>query len=521
MDPTQTLGRLLRDVARGEPDAPAFRYREDVLTYADWDRLADRLAMHFRRCGVGRGDVVALWLPSTPLYPIAYLAAARLGAVTTGINIRYRRHEVEHLLRQAGARVLLAAREAHGTDLGSILAAIAGNLPELAETIWIDPDQLSADTRGAVASIVGDEPGNSAVADVVDPDDPVAIVFTSGTTGRPKGAWYTHRNLMALAEIETRRYADGAIPFRKHLAAGLSFAHMGTMLRIAVQIGHRGLSIVHDTFDPAAVLETIERERLVHLGAIPTQMIMLLEHPDRSRRDLTSLRSILLGGAASSPTLIRRIAETFSATISVRYSSTEVGIATASLREDSLERLTTTVGRATPGVELRIVDPMNRPVPAGEIGEIVVRSPATMRGYWRAPEETAAVIDAEGWVHTGDAGAIDTDGYVMVQGRQSEMYIRGGFNVHPEEVERLLARHPDVERVAVVGTPDERLGSVGTAYVVPRDRERPPTLGSLREFVGAEMASFKRPDRLRIVEALPLTPMFKVDRAALRSRERE
>lgn len=520
MDRILTLGRLLREAACLEPDAPAFRYRDDVLTYADWDRLADRLATLFRRRGLGRGDVVALWLPSTPLYPIAYLAAARIGAVTTGINIRYRRHEVEHLLRQAGARVLLAVREAHGTKLESILASIAGDLPELEDVVWLDPESLSADTRGAVVSIAGEE-AYEAVDDAGDPDDPVAIVFTSGTTGRPKGAWYTHRNLMALVEIETRRYADGAIPYRKHLAAGLSFAHMGTMLRVALQIGHRAASIVHDTFDPAAVLETIERERLVHLGAIPTQMVMLLEHPDRVRRDLTSLRSILLGGAASSPTLIRRIAEAFSATISVRYSSTEVGIATASLPEDSLERLTTTVGRATPGVELRIVDPKNRPVPAGEIGEIVVRSPATMRGYWRAPEETAAAIDPDGWVHTGDAGAIDADGYVTVQGRQSEMYIRGGFNVHPEEVERLLARHPEVERVAVVGTPDERMGAIGTAYVVPRDRDRPPTLASLRQFVGAEMASFKRPDRLLIVEALPLTPMFKVDRAALRARERE
>src|SRR5438309_1055312 len=281
----------------------------------------------------------------------------------------------------------------------------------------------AASPAGAVADLGGSGPAPAAA---VAPDDPVAIVFTSGTTGVPKGACFTHRNLLAVAEIEARRYARGAAPAAKHLAAGLSFAHIGTMARIAIQLSQRGATLIHDAFDPAAVLETIERERLDALGGIPTQVIMLLDHPDRARRDLSSLKSVLLGGAPSSPELIRRVRDTLGVEVSVRYSSTEVAIATASLADDPPERLATTVGRATPGVELRIVDERNAPVPAGTPGEVVVRSPAAMVRYWRDPEATAATIDAEGWVHTGDVGFLDDAGYLHLRGRQSEMFIRVG-----------------------------------------------------------------------------------------------
>ena len=205
------------------------------------------------------------------------------------------------------------------------------------------------------------------------------------------------------------------------------------------------------------------------------------------------------------------------AAVSVRYSSAEVGIATASVTGDSPEVVATTVGRATPGVELRIVDEGNHPLPVGATGEVVVRSPATMREYWRDPDATAATIDAGGWVHTGDLGHLDAANYLHLTGRRSEMYIRGGFNVHPGEVEERLGQHPKVARAAVVGVPHATLGEVGWAFVVPRDPAEPPTLAELRAFVGDELASFKRPDGLTLLDDVPLTPMFKVDRRALRT----
>ncbi len=510
-----TLGDLLAAAAAAEPDAPAFRYGAEQLSYGEWDALANRAARGLQDLGVERGDVVALLLPSTPFYLVLYLAAARIGAVTAGINARYRRAEITSILQRSGAALLVGVEAWHDADFRSMLEPQRAELPELRHTCWIPSDVLRRSTLEAVALLAPTGLAPKPVA--VSAQDPAAIVFTSGTTGAPKGAWYAHSNLLALAEIDTHRYAGGQIPFRKHLAAGLSFAHLGTMARIAIQIGHRGLSIIHDTFDPVAVMATIEKERLVHLGGIPTQILMLLDHPRRQDYDLSSLESVLLGGAPSSPELIRRVQRELKVTISMRYSSTEVGIATASLPEDSAEILTTTVGKSSAGVELRTVDSNNQALAAGEVGEIVVRSLATMRGYWRDAEQTARVMDADGWVHTGDLGYVDGEGYVHLRGRRSEMYIRGGYNVYPSEVEDRLAKHPLVARAAVVGLPDETWGEVGWVFIVPRRADTPPTLGELRAFVGEELASFKRPDGLTLIAELPVTPMFKVDKLALRA----
>ncbi len=506
-----TLGDLLRDAARETPGADAFRYRGERLTYADWDLLADRMAAALWARGVRPGDVVALLLPSTPLYLMTYLAAARLGAVTTGINVRYRRAEIGHVLARAGARLLVGVARWHDADFRSMLAGLETR-PDCA---WLEPDEVTASTATSVERLAaGAAPPP---AGDVSPDAPAAIVFTSGTTGAPKGAWFAHRNLLALAEIEARRHTDrtGGPPL--HLAAGLSFAHVGSMARIAVQLGTRGASLIHDTFDPVAVLDAVERERLTHLGAIPTQAIMLLDHPERPRRDLRSLRSVLLGGAPSSPELIRRIRAELGAQVSVRYSSTEVGIATASLPDDAPEVLSTTVGKPTAGVELRITGDAGRALAVGEVGGVEIRSPATMRGYWNDREATAAVLDAAGWIRTGDLGFLDADGYLHLRGRQSEMFIRGGYNVYPGEIEDLLARHPKVARAAVVGMPHVTFGEVGWAFVVARDPADPPRLAELRAFVGEELASFKRPDGLTLLPEMPVTPMFKVDKQALRA----
>lgn len=513
----KTLPELLRAAAEKSPEAEAFRYRDERLAYRDWDALASRVGDGLRGRGVGRGDVVALLLPSTPFYLIAYMGIARIGAVTAGINVRYRRSEIGHILRRAGAKLLIAVDRWHDMDFRQILDEIRGDLPDLKEIAWLTADELRASTRSAIENFSAGDGRRATDDGPAQPDDPVAIVFTSGTTGIPKGAWYTHRNLLALAEIDSRRYASGSPP-SKHLAAGLSFAHVGTMTRIATQIGHLGSSLIHDTFDPAAVLELIERERLQHLGGIPTQIIMLLDHPDRPKRDLSSLRTILVGGAPSSPALIRRIQEVFKAEVNMRYSSTEVGIATASLPSDPPEILTTTVGKATPGVELRVVDDANQPVAAGVPGKVTIRSPATMRGYWRDPEATAATIDADGWIHTGDLGFLDGDGYLHLLGRESEMFIRGGYNVYPAEVEDLLAKHPKIARAAIVGRPDDVFGEIGWAFIVPRSPADPPTLEELRLYVGKELASFKRPDGLTILTDMPVTPMFKVDKRALKER---
>jgi acyl-CoA synthetase (AMP-forming)/AMP-acid ligase II len=415
----------------------------------------------------------------------------------------------------------VAVEAAHDLDYRALVGELRPVLPALGETIWVPADRLAAGTRTAVGAIAGRTDG-CAPGVAVGAGDPVAIVFTSGTTGAPKGAWFTHGNLFAVAAIESRRHPAASVEAReRNLVAGLSFAHVGFMARLVRPIRTLAATIIHDTFEPGAVLATIARERLTALGGFPTQLVMLLDHAERPRYDLGSLRTVLIGGAPCPAELIRRIADALHVTVSIRYASTEVAIATASSPDDPPELLATTVGRATDGVELRIVDAERRPAGAGAVGEVAVRSPATMRGYWRNPEATAAVMDAGGWVHTGDLGFLDERGYLHLRGRKSEMYIRGGYNVHPVEVEDRLLSHPKVARAAVAGVPDRVLGEIGWAWVVPRDPADPPTLEELRAHVGAELASFKRPDGLSVTAELPVTAMFKVDKQVLVARWRD
>ena len=508
----KTLPGLLAEAAQNNRNALAFRYRDEQLTFGDWDELASRLAGALAASGVGRGDVVALLLPTTPLYQIAYLAIGRLGAIATGINLRYRRTEIQHILEVSGASLLLGIDESHGTNLRAMIEGLPREGPDL-KTLWISPAALASSTRSVVEELTAKTKPYTEID--ARGDEPATIVFTSGTTGIPKGAWYAHENLMALAEIERRRHASGH-PAPTHLVTGISFAHVGFMARAAIPISHQTCTLIHDSFDPGAVLEAIERERLTDIGGFPTQVVMLMDHPDCPGRDLSSVETVLLGGAPSTPALIRRVCDVFGARVSVRYSSTEMGIGSASLPDDPPEILATTVGKPTRGVEMRIAGEKGEPVQPGEWGEVLVRSAASMRGYWRNEEATRKTVDDEGFIHTGDIGSIDEAGYLRLRGRQSEMFIRGGFNVYPVEIESRLGKHPKVARAAVVGRPDDVLGEIGWAFVVPEDAETPPDLETLRLWVGEELASFKRPDGLTLVEDLPTTAMFKVDKKALR-----
>jgi acyl-CoA synthetase (AMP-forming)/AMP-acid ligase II len=266
------------------------------------------------------------------------------------------------------------------------------------------------------------------------------------------------------------------------------------------------------------VLETIERERITYIGGVPAQFSLILMDPELERFDLSSLRSGAIGGAPFTPELVRQIRERLGIELVTRYSCTETALGTGSRPGDSEEQLATTVGRASDIVELRIVDDARRPLPAGVVGEVAIRSPAVMRGYWQQPEATAQVLDAAGFYYTGDLGVLDEAGYLKLVGRKKEMYIRGGYNIYPVEVEAVLAEHPAIAQAAVVGIPDVVLGERGVAYVVPRDPAAPPDAQEVRAFVGRHIADYKIPDRVVVCAALPLTPGLKVDKAALLAR---
>ena len=350
---------------------------------------------------------------------------------------------------------------------------------------------------------------------VADPDRPVAIVLTSGTTGTPKGAVFTESELAAVCQADTAgRWGGGAA-----MLSGTQLAHIGFMTKLPWYL--RTASTVHlvDRWRAHDVLRLIAEERMPSIGGVAPQLALLLREPDFDEFDLSAVKTIVMGGALSPPALVREARRRIDAAYSIRYSSTESGgIGTATAFDADDDEALFTVGRPRPGVELEIRDPDDRVVAPGEVGEICLRSPTQLRGYWRDPAATAATL-RDGWVHSGDLGRIDELGCLRLAGRAKEMFVRGGYNVYPLEVEAVLASHPDVREVAVVPRPDPVMGEIGVAVVVPRVPGAPVSLDELRHFGADRLSSHKLPEALRVVDALPLTAMQKVDRRGLADRE--
>lgn len=473
------IGRLLEQVAAREPETVAFVDGDRRLTYAEWHWLSDRAAFSLWSEGIRPGDTVALLLDASFTYPVAYLGAAKIGAITVGINTRLGQREIDHILDDSRARALITDRS--GYD----------------DAMTFTPERLN-------------RPGGSAPAVPAAADDIVTLVYTSGTTGLPKGAAFTNAALDAVREIE--RLVD-PVEHPKTLG-GTPMAHMGFMTKIGAHIARASTTVLMPQWSARAALEAIERERLTWLGGIPTQFALMLMDPEFAQFDISSLRSCLIGGAPASPDLVRKIRNGFGVPVTVRYSCTELAMATGTRFGDDDEVVANTVGRPLPGIDVTIANQSS-----DGVGEIAVRSPTMMRGYWRNEEATRAAIDAQGYFHPGDLGRFDADGNLRLAGRSKEMYIRGGYNVYPVEVEAVLREHPKVAQVAVIGVPDDVLGERGRAVVVPEGAA--PTLDELRAWVTARIADYKAPDELDVRAELPMTAMFKVDKQALASETAE
>jgi acyl-CoA synthetase (AMP-forming)/AMP-acid ligase II len=328
---------------------------------------------------------------------------------------------------------------------------------------------------------------------------------------------YDHARLAAIS----RNMGDLTHEADRRLVS-LPFAHVGYMTRIWDELAHgTTLVVTGEPWSAAETLRLLGQERITVGTGVPTQWQMVLAHPDLAGTDTSHLRLCGIGGAAVAPDLVRRMREVLGCPVMNRYTSTEAGITTGTGIGDPDDVVAETVGRPAPAVELRLLDPDGTEVEPGEVGEIVVRSPMVMLGYWRDPTLTATVLDGEGWLHTGDLARADTRGDLRIVGRLKEMYIRGGYNVYPAEVEHVLTDHPGVDRVAVIGRPAPTIGEEGVAFVVPADPADPPDLEGLRSWCRDRIADYKAPDRLVLVESLPVTSMLKVDKRALAARMNE
>jgi acyl-CoA synthetase (AMP-forming)/AMP-acid ligase II len=491
---TRLVADLLREAAATYPDRDAYVHGDKRSTYAWLDRAADGFARTLLDLGVGRGDVVVVMLASSTKFAVCYLGALRIGAITSAVNLRLGAHETASIIARTEPKV---------TVVGD--GVVVPDVPDPGHVVGVDrlKDAFATDPPARLPRL--------------HPSDPTCIVWTSGTTGAPKGAVYDHERQAVIS----RNIGELTRPGDRRLVV-LPFAHVGFMTRMWDELVHATTIVLGaEPWSAGETLRIIRDEGITMATGVPTQWQRVLEHPDVAITDFSRLRVAGIGAAAIPPDLVRRMRAVLGCPVITRYTSTEMGVTTSTLVTDDADVIATTVGRPTPDVELRVVDPdTGAERPAGEVGEITCRSPAMMMGYWRDPELTAKVIDADGWLHTGDLGVIEADGNLRIAGRLKEMYIRGGYNVYPVEVEAALVEHPAIARAAVVGAPDPDLGEIGVAFVVPE----PGTAGealdrdSLRAWCRERIADYKAPDRVVIADELPLTAMQKIDKRALTER---
>jgi acyl-CoA synthetase (AMP-forming)/AMP-acid ligase II len=344
-----------------------------------------------------------------------------------------------------------------------------------------------------------------------DPDRDVAIIFTSGTTGIPKGARYGNRQLTAITTNDVSdTWGGGGRSY-----TGVSFSTLGFMTKLPSNLRRGGLSLITNKWRASEALRLSAEFKLTVVGGVPTQVALMLRDPDFDSYDLSSVQYIVLGGGPVTPGLAEEARRRFHAKLSTRYACTESGIGLGTGFDDPEEDAIVSVGRPHPGVELQVVDANDDPLPVGEIGEVALRSDAIMSGYWNDPEQTAAAFTRDGFVRTGDLGYVDDRGRLRLVGRNKEMYVRGGYNVYPVEIEGLLSTHPAIAAVAIVPRPDSVMGEIGVAVIVVREGEAPPTLAEVRAHIEPDLARYKLPEAVRYAATLPLTPAEKLDRRAL------
>jgi acyl-CoA synthetase (AMP-forming)/AMP-acid ligase II len=491
------LAETAAEAARRFGDRVAFVTDDGLrLTYDEFNRLADETAVGLAERGVGEGDVVALVVPSVPEHFIAYVAAAKLGAITAAVNPKLVSAERAAVLRAANPALVISTAALAPTG-----AVEPGRIIEISPATG--PDAVLADLR---------RPGQAPPPLSSDRDRPIAIVFTSGTTGTPKGAVFGGRQIAFITQCDVgEAWGQGG-----HAMAGSALAHLGPTTKLAGNLQKGNTQHLSSRpWKAAEALATIAELKIAAFGGVPTQVALMLRDPTFDRTDLSSVKAVVMGGGPATPALIREARRRIPAPLSVRYSCTEAGIGCGTAFTDPLEDAEVSVGRPQAGVRLSIVGEDGAPVPPGEIGEVCLGSPAVMEGYWRNSTANADVFIEDGSVRTGDLGWLDDKGRLRLAGRNRERYVRGGYNVHPMEVEGVLADHPDVSSVAIVGRADPVMGEVGVAVIVPRAGAATPELSQLRAFAADRLARYKLPDDLVVLTALPLTAGEKIDRRAL------
>jgi fatty-acyl-CoA synthase len=495
-------------------DVPASRR----WSYAELAAEVDALALGLLAADVSVGDRVGIWAPNCAEWVLTQYATAKIGAILVNINPAYRTSELEFVLNQSGAKLLVAAQRLKTSDYAAMIAEVQPRCATLEQVVLLDTGDWAAlfetgrrADRGALDAIE------------LSADDPINIQYTSGTTGFPKGATLSHHNIL------NNGYFVGELCHYTHedkVCIPVPFYHCFGMVMGNLAATSHGAAMVipAPSFDPGATLEAVQAERCTSLYGVPTMFIAELAVPDFGRFDLSSLRTGIMAGSPCPVEVMKQVIDRMGMSeVSICYGMTETSpVSTQTRVDDSIERRVATVGRAGPHIEVKVIDPATgRAVPRGIPGELCTRGYSVMLGYWRQPDKTAEAIDAARWMHTGDLAVMDDDGYLSITGRIKDMVIRGGENIYPREVEEFLYTHPDVLDAQVIGVPDAKYGEELMAWVRMRPGTTPLTAEALREFCLGKLAHYKIPRYVHITDEFPMTVTGKVRKVEMRERSAE
>jgi fatty-acyl-CoA synthase len=513
----ETIGQNFERTVAANPDGEAL---VDVAqgrrwTYAELNDEIDLTARGLMSLGVQQGDRVGVWSPNCAEWIMAQYATAKVGAILVSINPAYRTHELGYVLNQSGVRTLLAATAFKSSDYRSMVEQVRPNADGLQDVVFIGTGDWT-DLRDR-AELVSVNALRSRMA-ALDNREPVNIQYTSGTTGFPKGATLSHRNILNNGFFATELINLGpgdrlCIPVPFYHCFGMVMGNLGCTTHGATMV------IPAPGFDPGRTLGTVQTERCTGLYGVPTMFIAMLGHPDFTNTDLSSLRTGIMAGSVCPVEIMKRCVTEMNMTeVAIAYGMTETSPVSCQTRiGDDLERRTASIGRAHPHVEIKIVDPdTGDVVERGRPGEFCTRGYSVMLGYWRDEARTREVIDAEGWMHSGDLAVMRDDGYCNVVGRRSDMVIRGGENIYPREIEEFLATHPDVEDAQVVGVPDAEYGEEICAWIRVKPGRSPLDADAVRAFATGKVAHYKIPRYVRVVDEFPMTVTGKVRKVEMR-----